>query len=78
MSFVRIINHNSEIALRRQKIRPFFFLTIKSDLIQSDYIRSKARFALNSVDSKKKLTKVSFYLLKICVHIGIEFTIFFF
>ena len=34
-------------------IRPFFFLTIKSDLIQSDYIRSKARFALNSVDSEK-------------------------
>lgn len=54
MSFVRIINHNNEISLRRQKIRPFFFLTIKSDLIQSDYIRSKARFALNSVDSKKK------------------------
>ena len=53
MSFVRIINHNNEIDLRRQKIRPFFFLTIKSDLIQSDYIRSKARFALNSVDSKK-------------------------
>lgn len=53
MSFVRIINHNDEISLRRQKIRPFFFLTIKSDLIQSDYIRSKARFALNSVDSKK-------------------------
>lgn len=53
MSFIEITNHNNEISLRRQKIRPFFFLTIKSELIQSDYIRSKARFAVNSVDSKK-------------------------
>lgn len=60
MSFVRIINHNNESSLRRQKIRPFFFLTIKSDLIQSDYIRSKARFALNSVDSKKNEPKLVF------------------